>query len=274
MRVAFFLILAVNLVYLAWAGWIDAAAPPPLVTHAGPKLPELVLVSETPRSQSQLARPVTGPDGGNAPVAQTVSIASDADNAPATSPPATRCVSVGPFNDLTSAARSAALLRERGFDPKQRAEAGELWEGFWVYVGGLKSETEEAKVMKALARAGISDAHAMPEDSEGRRVSVGLFTERDRAEKRAQAVKRLGYAAEIVDRKQPGTVYWVDLDLGANERTVPTEGLLSSDDPGSRLEIRVCPSAAPSSPSPKSVPLPRGARPAATTADAGAPQPG
>ena len=125
--------------------------------------------------------------------------------------------------------------------------------------------------MQALERAGISDAQAMPEASDGRRVSVGLFSEKDRAEKRAQAVKRLGYTAEIVERKQPGTVYWVDMDLGANERTVPTEGLLAGDERGSRLEIRVCPEAAPAPVAPKPAPLPRDARPAATTADAGIP---
>ena len=103
----------------------------------------------------------------------------------------------------------------------------------------------------------------------------GLFSERDRAEKRAQAVKRLGYAAEVTERKQSGSVYWVDLDLSANDRTVPTEGLLSLEDAGSRLEIRVCPAGAPpSAPERSPAPSPRDSRPAATTADAGVPRPG
>jgi hypothetical protein len=114
----------------------------------------------------------------------------------------------------------------------------------------------------------------MPDSDAGRRVSVGLFTEKDRAEKRAAAVKRLGYAAEIVERKQPGTVYWVDLEMSANDRTVPTEGLLSDEDAGARLEIRVCPGSTPAPASPKPGPLPRDSRPAATTADAGVPRPG
>jgi len=149
-----------------------------------------------------------------------------------------------------------------------------MWEGFWVYVDGLKSAADEAKVVKTLERAGISDALAMPDSDAGRRVSVGLFTEKARAEKRASAVKRLGYTTEIVERKQPGTVYWVDLQLGANDRTVSTEGLLSDEDAGGHLEIRVCPASTPAPASPKPGPLPRDARPAATTADAGIPRPG
>jgi signal recognition particle subunit SEC65 len=183
-----------------------------------------------------------------------------------------RCVSVGPFTDLAQAARAAALLRDRGLSPQQRAEQGDTWEGYWVSVGGLASAADENKVMKALDRAGIQDAHVMPETQDGRRVSVGLFSERDRAEKRAQAVKKLGFNAEVTERSQPGTVYWVDIDVGANERSVPTEGLLSLESSGSRLEIRVCPVSEPAPNRP--APNPRDARPASTTAIAGAPRPG
>ncbi len=51
-----------------------------------------------------------------------------------------------------------------------------------MYVADLRTAADEAKVMKALDRAGIKDAHVMPESDNGRRVSVGLFSERDRAE--------------------------------------------------------------------------------------------
>jgi cell division septation protein DedD len=270
MRVAFLVLLAVNLIYLAWAGWVDAPARPVVVEKTSPSLPELALASEPISSdERQLARPVAA----NAPGPQTVAATASNESASVTSV-TPRCVSVGPFADLARAARAAALLKDRGFTPRQRAEQGDLWEGFWVSVGGLKSAADEAKVVKALERAGISDAHAMPDAGEGRRVSVGLFSEKDRAEKRAAAVKRLGYSADIVERKQPGTVYWVDLDLGASDRTVPTEGLMSGEDAGARLEIRVCPSSELAPAAPKPAPLPRDARPAATTADAGAPLPG
>lgn len=268
MRIAFFVLLAINLVYLAWAGWIDAPTPPAVVAKTGPVLPELKLASEgAPTDQTKLATP-------DALASQRLAALASNDVPPAGATN-TRCVSIGPFSDLARAARGAALLHDRGFNPKQRAEQGEMWEGFWVYVGGLKSAADEAKVVKTLERAGINDAHAMPDRDEGRRVSVGLFTEKERAEKRAAAVKRLGYTAEVVERKQPGTIYWVDLELGASDRTVPTEGLLSDEDAGARLEIRVCPGSAPPAPiAPKSAPLPRDARPAATTADAGVPRPG
>lgn len=274
MRVAFFVLLAVNLVYLAWAGWVDAPPAPPVTTQTTPTLPELALAAE------QVAR-TDQPELANAPAdpsaARTQSVGSTP--ALAATGASNRCVSVGPFNDLDRVARAAALLRDRGLNPRQRAEPGETWNGYWVYVGGLKTEKDLAKVMKTLAQAGLTDAAPMPETSEGRRVSVGLFSEKDRAEKRASAINKLGLSADLVERKQPGTVYWVDMDLGANDRSVSTEGLLSADDPGGRLEIRVCPGSAPPTTEPASTPsrpgpTPRDARPAATTADAGTPRPG
>jgi hypothetical protein len=271
-RVAFFVLLALNLVYLAWAGWIDTPASPPVATQTTPTLPQLALATE------QVARPNQPELAGDssAPRAQSVGSTPSLAATSATS----RCVSVGPFNDLERVARGAALLRDRGFNPRQRAEPGETWNGYWVYVGGLKTDKDLARVMKTLDQAGLTDAAPMPETSEGRRVSVGLFSEKDRAEKRANAIRKLGLDADLVERRQPGTVYWVDMDLGPNDRSVSTEGLLAADDPRGRLEIRVCPSSSepptqPASTTPaKPGPVPRDARPAATTADAGTPRPG
>ncbi len=130
-----------------------------------------------------------------------------------------------PFSELAQAARAAALLKDRGFRPSpaapRPARSGKVTGCPSL---DLRTAADEAKVMKALDRAGIKDAHVMPQSDNGRRVSVGLFSERDRAEKRAQAVKRLGFATEITERQQAGSVYWVDLDVDATERSVPTEG--------------------------------------------------
>jgi len=267
-RVVVFVLIGLNVLYLAWAGWIDAPAPAPTPSPAAATdpLPQMRLVSES------LPRPAGSASAASAPSAARPSSALTQPVMSTSGTSASRCVSVGPFNDLAQAARGAALLRDRGFDPKQRAEQGDMWAGYWVSVGGLRTTADETKLMKALDRAGIRDARVMPDEPDGRRISVGLFTERDRADKRAQAVKKLGYTADITERTQPGTVYWVDMDVGATERSVPTDGLLSLEESGSRIEVRVCPTNEPAAPS-RPAPAPRDSRPAATTADAG-PRPG
>jgi cell division septation protein DedD len=172
-------------------------------------------------------------------VAAVASPPSQASTATAT-PDAKRCVSVGPFNDIAQETRAASLLQERGFSPQQRTEEGEVRDGYWVYLAGLKSAADEARALKSSQDAGINDAHAVPATDDGRRVFVGLFIERPRAERRARAVQHLGFSPDIVERRRPGTVYWID-DLGASDVAVPTEGLAALDQGASQIQVRVCP---------------------------------
>jgi hypothetical protein len=254
-RVVFFVLVFANVAFLAWSKWIDtpASKPTPAPTQ---NLPRLELASEAKKTAD--ATP-----GGEVTATRTAAAAD-----------AQRCVSLGPFADLARAARAASILRERGFDSSQRAEEGDTWAGYWVYVGGLETPADETRVLRNLDRAGIKDAHIMPPTTEGRRISVGLFSERAGADRRARAVKRLGLEPEITERRQAGTAYWVDLHLGTSDRAVPTDGLLTSDE-GSRIEVRVCPSSAPA-PTPAVSPRSRPRDPPVptTTADARTTLPG
>jgi cell division septation protein DedD len=229
-RTAVFVLIFVNLVFMAWAHWIDVPLEPP-VNQADARLPRLVLASEAP-ARSPKAVQAAVPTAA-APPSET--------SAPTMTPASRRCVSVGPFNDLAQETHAASLLQERGFTPQQRTEAGDVRDGFWVYVGGIKSAAEETRMLRTLQDAGISDARAMAAADDGRRVSVGLFTERPRAERRARVVEHLGFSPDIVERRRSGTLYWVDLDLGTSDAAVPTEGLAPSDEGGSRIQVRVCP---------------------------------
>jgi SPOR domain len=228
-RIAVCALLFVNLAYMAWAHWIDVPVEP-AVNQTDVHLPRLVLASEAPTRPAAVPPPVTARA---APPSQA--------STPTATPDAKGCVSVGPFNDLAQETRAASLLQDRGFTPQQRTEEGDVRDGYWVYLGGLKSAADEARALKSLQDAGISDAHAVPATDDGRRVSVGLFIERPRAERRARAVQHLGFSPDIVERRRAGTVYWIDLDLGTSDVAVPTEGLAALDQGESRIQVRVCP---------------------------------
>jgi hypothetical protein len=218
-RIAFFALLFANLVYFAWAHWIDVPRRPPASESVG-RLPQLQLVDELPPSQRRHA-------GAPEKMALTTT---------------TACLSVGPFADLANSAQAAALLEAKGFDPRQRAEQGQTSEGYWVYVGGLKSQAEAETALVALEHQGIRDTVVMPETADaGRRLSLGLYTERNRAERRAEAVRRAGLKAEVAERKLPSTLYWVDLSPPAGMNTVPLEDLFA-EGVKSRIAVQPCPS--------------------------------
>jgi hypothetical protein len=221
-RAVFLVLLSANLLFLAWARWIDTPRESGM-QDALSRLPRLQLVTESPPGP----KPTSG-------IAQKMALQ---EPEPA---PLQRCTSVGPFNDITSAARAAAVLIERGFKPRQRAEEGESLEGYWVFVGGMQTDDDVARAVQKLEKSGFTDAHVMKESSEGRRVSVGLFSQRDRAERRAKAVEHMGLAPTIAERKFPGTVYWVDVALRSGSRELPSEGLIA-DAGRQKVGMQPCP---------------------------------
>lgn len=213
MRAVFLVLLVVNLLFLAWARWIDG--PREEVSQDSlSRLPRLELMSEAPHPKPTAAEA--------APVsAEKVALV------PAS--PARTCMSFGPFNGITSAARAAGLLSQHGFHLQQRAEEGETIEGYWVFVGGLQSDDEAVQVVNRLEKSGFTDAHVMKQYSTNRRLSVGMFSSRERAEKRAAAVRNLGLQPEIGERKFSGTIYWVDVDLpaGTGAKQLPPDYALA-----------------------------------------------
>ena len=220
MRNACIALLVLNLVYFAWAHWVDAPLPAP-VNAAFAKLPRLKLVDELPESQRHASAPP---------------------------PPQAACLSLGPFPDLDNSARAAAILKQKGFDPKQRAEEGQSSDGYWVYVGGLASQAETDKALVTLERNGIKDAIVMPETPEaGRRLSLGLYSERARADRRAQTVNQTGLRAEVGERKIPGALYWVDLAPLPGMNTVPLQDLFAQG-VSSHIAVQPCPPSAAAAP--------------------------
>lgn len=227
--------LVANLLFLAWAQWIDG--PRDTGAHdALSNLPRLKLVSEKdPSKPSASNLPSAAPPQTLAPaVAATVAF-----EIPSL-PRVPRCTSVGPFKDIAHAARAAGLLTQRGFTLQQRAEEGETIEGYWVFVGGLNSDQDVSEVVARLGENGFTDAHVMKNFSTLRRISVGMFSTRERAEKRAAAVNAIGLSAEVGERKFPGTVYWVDVASTSPDQEPPAEYLFS-DVGHVRVAVQPCP---------------------------------
>ena len=241
MRAVFFLLLFANLAYLGWAELVDTPQPAP-TNEAYAKLPRLKLVNELPADEAR-------PSSGNA-----------RKTALEVTPEAPSCLSIGPFDDQAKAMSSASKLREKGLTPRQRVEKGEISKGFWVFIGGLKTDDDVAKVLRTLEQSHVDDAHLMPDTAGGdaHQVSVGLFSERDRADRRAESVQKLGLQPEVAERKLPATLFWMDVDLPSGT-AAPTSQDVAAGTDISHIEITPCPAqtppdAAPVPPSPDTAP--------------------
>jgi hypothetical protein len=93
-------------------------------------------------------------------------------------------------------------------------------------------------MLSRLSRAGITDASVMA-DTEARRISVGLFSERERADRRAAELRRLGLVPDVTERLRIGTSWWIDLQLRTPQELAEAEAF--NRDGAGQLELKPCP---------------------------------
>jgi hypothetical protein len=155
-----------------------------------------------------------------------------------------RCVSVGPFRDVSEAARAAGTLRSGGYDPRQRVADGEVWAGVWVYLPLPAAQPAAQQILAKLKGGGIDDALEMPGPNDTSVISLGLFSEPKRAQARVAQAQALSLNPAIADRKRIGSVYWIDIDLKPTDRMLNPGDLQGEAGRIVRLEVKGCPSAA------------------------------
>ena len=154
------------------------------------------------------------------------------------------CMSIGPFADLPQASQAQAALRAAGFQPRQHAEQGELWAGYWVSVQGLATREAAESALRMLMGSGISDVYLMPGSDPPNVLSLGVFSDYQRAQRRVDEVHALGLTARIDDRKRAGSVYWIDVDLQEPGQILDSSIFQSDPRKITRLEMRACRAAA------------------------------
>jgi hypothetical protein len=203
-RILVLVLLAANLLYLGWSRWIRDEAPPLVAPAAGP------------------AR------------------AQDLAQSPAPAVPASTCTSIGPIRDDTRALEIEQLLGELPVSLARRNVTEEVREGWWVYVANPNAAAQQ-RSLRAIQGAGIGDAFSMPDDPDFR-VSVGLFSEQERATSRAEAVRALRLDAVVNERMQTQQSVWFDLvgtaPAALDLARFSAEGIEVRD-----LRIEACPAA-------------------------------
>lgn len=154
-----------------------------------------------------------------------------------------RCISVGPFRNVSEAAHAAATLRGGGYDPRQRVADGEVWAGVWVYLPVPASHAAVDLTLSKLKANGIDDALEMPGPNDTSVISLGLYSEPKRAQSRVAQAQSLGFNPGIADRKRMGNVYWIDIDLKPTDSSLNPSDLQGEAGRIVRLEVKDCPPA-------------------------------
>jgi hypothetical protein len=239
MRAFCLILILANVLFFSWSQLLDVRVrdmernpvtnvpPPPRIVLAREVAPEPAVVE---RVQPPRVAPLN--EASSSPP-QTVAVADSLS-----------CTSVGPFPDLTEASQAQAALKNAGFESRQRVEQGELWVGYWVSVQNFENREAAEAAMKLLLGNGMTDVYLMPATDDSNVLSLGVFSDYQRAQRRADEIRALGLEPRIDDRKRPGSVYWIDADLPEPGKAIDTSIFQTDPRKITRLELRPCPSSA------------------------------
>jgi len=124
-----------------------------------------------------------------------------------------RCASLGPLSAEVESAALKTALQARNLPGRERQLSSQEIEGYWVYIDQLDDAAARDKALRRLNRFGVRDAAALAETGQ---LSVGLFSEKTGADKRAAAVRAAGFEPAIEARQHQVAQYWLDVDLASD----------------------------------------------------------
>ena len=189
------LVLA-NVGYFLWAHGIANTSEPPAHTvptatlklaSESAEAPRLARAARAPDATAGSAAAVSSGIGGRSGSADTPRVDGGESARAGLLTNVKRCITVGPFRDVSEAAHAATTLRGGGYDPRQRVADGEVWAGVWVYLPLPASRAAGDQMLTKLKAGGFDDALEMPGPNDASVISLGLYSE----PKRAQAAMRL-----------------------------------------------------------------------------------
>lgn len=137
-------------------------------------------------------------------------------------PIAKACFTVGPFSIVSDVNQAAALFDGETITTQQRAAAARRRAGFWVYIPPQGSLQAAREVLRYLQSKGIEDALIIAEGSKENSISVGVFSNSDKAHRRQESISKLGYSVEVEPLYRTQPQYWLDLELW-QETTIPPQ---------------------------------------------------
>jgi hypothetical protein len=223
-RAFFLLLLLANLLFAAWVHWVA----PPQVTTAGRATP-----SATDANEIRLLR--------EAQVSDESADAADGD-ALDLADAALACVSAGPYLEQPLAEQAEARLQRLGFAVRLRSSRENVRVGDWVRVEDLATPEDAANALAQLQAAGIADAYVLTDEAPATVISLGVFTDKARAEQVSIIARMSGFEPRTIERLREADVFWLDIDRQASAG-LPSLEQLGGDDPSQlpAIELRRCP---------------------------------
>lgn len=196
MRILFFLLIVLNAVYFVWNYLVPVPPPTPPAREFQGVAP-LALLNERESGAS-------APDG--------VSSDGQTQGSPDVVSATRTCYTLGPLASVDRANTLSERISALGYAVTQRSIEQEEVSGYWVYLPPLASRSKALALAKEMAKKGVKDYYVVPNGENENAISLGLFSEAHRAERRTERIAELGYEASTTVRYRTRTLFWLDYD--------------------------------------------------------------
>ncbi|MFT7491394.1 MAG: hypothetical protein ACI80S_000981 [Pseudohongiellaceae bacterium] len=123
------------------------------------------------------------------------------------------CTLVGPFSRLLSAEYFLEKLQSLGVNSEIRSIVVVSHRGYWLHLVPEKSRKEALRRLSELQARGI-DSYVIPDGILANGVSLGMFSNKSRAQIMKAAIESKGYKPKIVDVPREQKELWVFLQKG------------------------------------------------------------
>jgi len=230
-RYLVYLLIIANLAFFAWYQYYPLPAPrPSVIKPLPPGVEQLTLLSErqhsieqaTSEADTPIEQEEEPPDTGTTvddkpePIDEPVAVPDAEPDEPEVASVPERedvpesesvCQTVGPLLDQADVSSLSAMLSKEGYEATVRRGEAREPAGYWVYMPAMPA-SQARRIVNDL------DAHGMKDYFIGKQsyISLGIFSERDKAQTRLQQVAALGYEAVLDQRYRTRNVYWLDIE--------------------------------------------------------------
>lgn len=215
MRVLFYYLLVLNLLYAGWEFTRPSNQSVEAVALAG-DLKTLELLNEE-----------------NDEVVLNVSAADEAPEEPeddididVVEPLVLSCFTLGPFKDEEIVQQVRESMAEDIKDIKVRTLEETELHRYWVYVPSLSSRKLAKEMARKLKGAKLKDFYVVLSGKIKNSISLGHFRELEYANRRAKKVRELGFPASVEALYKKYNVHWID--YRASKGDLEIESLINS----------------------------------------------
>jgi hypothetical protein len=204
MRWIFFTLLAVNITVLTYGVWGLSWAPVQAIAEKAvgrEVVPSLVLleeqkigqqVVESVRLKKKVVLPNQSQASANIPISRSL------------------CTLVGSFSEQAKAEYFVRRLASLGAKAKVKNLLVSTTVGFWLHLPPLSSRKELFLRLSELKRQGV-DSYVIPDGDLANGISLGMFSEAERAKKLQDKMILLGYRPKIAEVPREKRELWVFL---------------------------------------------------------------